>query len=107
MIKEHRLYQLIRQKTPVEIHPADAEARGIASGDAVRVWNELGEVRVPARLNPDLQAGVVLLPKGMWSRHTLSDNTSGNTGNALVPDTFTDLGQGACFNDARVEVAKV
>ncbi len=95
--------QLLRQKTPVEIHPADATARGIASGDAVRVWNELGEVRVTARLNPDLQAGVVLLPKGMWNRHT----DSGNTGNALAPDTYTDLGQGACFNDARVEVAKV
>jgi anaerobic selenocysteine-containing dehydrogenase len=95
--------QLQRQKTPLEIHPADAAGRGIASGDAVRVWNELGEVRVTARLNPDLQAGVVLLPKGMWSRHT----DSGNTGNALAPDTFTDLGQGACFNDARVEVAKV
>ncbi|HSS47615.1 MAG TPA: molybdopterin dinucleotide binding domain-containing protein, partial [Thermoanaerobaculia bacterium] len=95
--------QLVRQKTPLEIHPADAEGRGIASGDAVRVWNELGEVRVTARLNPDLQASVVLLPKGMWSRHT----DSGNTANALAPDTFTDLGQGACFNDARVEVAKV
>jgi anaerobic selenocysteine-containing dehydrogenase len=95
--------QLVRQKTPLEIHPRDAGTRGIAAGDAVRVWNELGEVRVTARLNPDLQAGVVLLPKGMWSRHTFS----GNTANALAPDTFTDLGQGACFNDARVEVAKV
>jgi anaerobic selenocysteine-containing dehydrogenase len=95
--------QLVRQKIPLEIHPQDAVTRGIASGDAVRVFNELGEVQVTARLNPDLQAGVVLLPKGMWSRHTLS----GNTANALAPDTYTDLGQGACFNDARVEVAKV
>ncbi|HSS76806.1 MAG TPA: molybdopterin-dependent oxidoreductase, partial [Thermoanaerobaculia bacterium] len=95
--------QLVRQKTPLEIHPQDAGTRGIAAGDAVRVWNELGEVRVTARLNPDLQAGVVLLPKGMWSRHTFS----GNTANALAPDTYSDLGQGACFNDARVEVAKV
>ena len=95
--------QLLRRKTPLEIHPADAEGRGIASGDAVRVWNELGEVRVTVRLNPDLQAGVVLLPKGMWNRHT----DSGNTGNALAPDTYTDLGQGACFNDARVEVEKL
>ena len=29
------------------------------------------------------------------------------TGNALVPDSLTDLGAGACFNDARVEVAKL
>ncbi|HEX4961188.1 MAG TPA: molybdopterin-dependent oxidoreductase [Thermoanaerobaculia bacterium] len=92
--------QLNRKKTPLEIHPADAASRGIAQGDAVRVWNDLGEVRVTARLNPDMKPGVVLLPKGMWNRHTFS----GNTGNALAPDTYTDLGQGACFNDARVEV---
>ena len=36
----------------------DAAARGIATGDAVRVWNDLGEVRVAARLTPDLRPGV-------------------------------------------------
>jgi anaerobic selenocysteine-containing dehydrogenase len=94
---------LVRGPVPLEIHPADAAARGIAAGDEVRVWNQRGEVRVPARLSPDLRRGVVLLPKGLWSRHTLS----GTTANALVPDTLADLGGGACFNDARVEVAKV
>lgn len=95
--------QLVRDQVPLEIHPLDAAARGIASGDVVRVWNELGEVRVLARLNPDLRPGVVFLPKGLWSHNTLS----GNTSNALVPDTYTDLGEGACFNDARVEVERV
>lgn len=95
--------QLVRDQVPLEIHPRDAEARGIASGDVVRVWNELGEVRVLARLSADLRPGVVFLPKGLWSHNTLS----GNTSNALVPDTYTDLGEGACFNDARVEVERV
>lgn len=95
--------QLVREKAVLEIHPRDAEARGIAAGDTVRVWNELGEVRVNARLSPDLRPGVVFLPKGLWARHTLS----GTTANALAPDTLTDLGRGACFNDARVEVDKI
>jgi hypothetical protein len=30
---------------------------------------------------------------------------NGLTATALVPDTLTDIGGGACFNDARVEVA--
>jgi anaerobic selenocysteine-containing dehydrogenase len=94
--------QLVRGHIPLEIHPGDAEARGIESGDVVRVWNDLGEVRVPAKLNPDLKPGVVLLPKGMWSHNTFS----GTTSNALSPDSYTDLGEGACFNDARVEVAR-
>lgn len=94
--------QLYREQVPLEIHPADAAARGIAAGDPVRVWNDLGEVRTTARLNADLRQGVMLLPKGLWSRHT----QTGTTSNALSPDTYADLGEGACFNDARVEVEK-
>jgi len=29
------------------------------------------------------------------------------TATALAPDTLTDLGGGACFNDARVQVASL
>ena len=32
---------------------------------------------------------------------------NGCTANALVSDELTDLGDGACFNDARVEVTRV
>jgi anaerobic selenocysteine-containing dehydrogenase len=94
--------QLYRDTVPMEMHPDDAARRGLAHGDTVRIWNELGEVRTTLRLSPDLRPGVVLLPKGLWSHNSLS----GNTANALAPDTYTDLGQGACFNDARVEVAR-
>ena len=97
------LGQLEKGPAALEIHPQDAEARGIASGDSVRIWNEYGEVRVAARLNPDLRPGVVYLPKGLWSHNTLS----GTTANALAPDTLTDIGKGACFNDARVEIDKI
>ncbi len=97
------LGQLEKKPAALEIHPLDAGPRGIASGDTVRVWNEYGEVRVAARLNPDLRPGVVYLPKGLWSHNTLS----GTTANALAPDTLTDIGQGACFNDTRVEIDKI
>ncbi|PYQ57442.1 MAG: hypothetical protein DMF53_22690, partial [Acidobacteria bacterium] len=97
------LGQLEKGPAAVEIHPLDAGHRGIVNGDAVRVWNGYGEVRVAARLNPDLRPGVVYLPKGLWSHNTLS----GTTANALAPDTLTDVGKGACFNDARVEIDKI
>ena len=42
-------------------------------------------------------------PKGVWRRHA----TNGFTSNALVPDTLTELGGGACFNDARVQVERL
>jgi anaerobic selenocysteine-containing dehydrogenase len=97
------LGELHAQRVAVEIHPSDAAARGISDGASVRVFNRSGEVRCPARLEDGMRPGVVFLPKGLWSHNT--DN--GATASALAPDTLTDLGGGACFNDARVEIERV
>jgi anaerobic selenocysteine-containing dehydrogenase len=82
------------------MNPADARARALAEGDLVRVYNDLGEVCVGLRLTDDVRPGVVCLPKGLWRAST----ANGSTATALVPDDLTDIGGGACFNDARVEV---
>jgi anaerobic selenocysteine-containing dehydrogenase len=84
----------------LRMHPADAAIRGIHDGAVVRVYNHLGEVHVPLRIRDDVRPGVVVLPKGVWRSSTLN----GATATALVPDHLTDIGDGACFNDARVEV---
>ncbi|HEX9801485.1 MAG TPA: molybdopterin-dependent oxidoreductase [Thermoanaerobaculia bacterium] len=97
------LGQLRRDPARLAIHPVDAGARSIASGDRVRIWNALGEVVTRARVSDAVRTGVVELPKGLWARHT----ENGATANALAPDSFTDLGDGACFNDARVEVERL
>lgn len=97
------LYQLVEGHVPLEMHPNDADARGLADGDAVRAFNALGEVHAAVKLNPHLRSGVVSLPKGLWSKHT----RNGQTSNALSPDTLTDLGAGACFSDARVQVKRL
>ena len=67
----------------------------------MRVFNLLGEVRCAVRVGSWVRTGTVTLPKGLWRRHT----ANGYTGTALVPDAFTDIADGACFNDARVQVA--
>jgi anaerobic selenocysteine-containing dehydrogenase len=97
------LGELHRASVPVEMHPEDAATRGIADGDPIRVYNELGEVRCRARVNGAIKAGVVMLPKGIWAHNT----DSGTTATALSPDSLTDIAGGACFNDARVEVERV
>ncbi|HEX4439223.1 MAG TPA: molybdopterin-dependent oxidoreductase [Thermoanaerobaculia bacterium] len=94
------LGELHSAPVPLSLHPDDAAARGIGDGMRVRVFNDLGSVRCRARIDPDLRPGVAFMPKGIWSHNT----DSGTTANALAPDTLTDLGGGACFNDARVEV---
>jgi anaerobic selenocysteine-containing dehydrogenase len=97
------LGELHRAAVPLAIHPADAGARNVKEGDRVRVFNEIGSVRCRARVDEGMRPGVVFLPKGLWSHNT----DSGTTANALSPDTLTDLGGGACFNDARVEVERL
>jgi anaerobic selenocysteine-containing dehydrogenase len=97
------LGELTRPDVVVDINPQDAEPRGIANGDQVRMHNAMGEVSLRARISPLVRPGTVSMPKGVWRRHT----GNGWTSNALVPDTLTDVGGGACFNDARVNVERL
>ena len=97
------LGELPRPDVKLTMSPEDARARGLSDGDLVRVFNELGEVHCPLTVAPNIRPGVVSLPKGIWRRSTRNNTT----GTALVPDTLTDIGGGACFNDARVQVASL
>ena len=94
--------QLVKRPAVATMHPEDAAARGIGDGDEVRLHSPLGEVRCAARVSDRVRPGVVELPKGLWKRHT----RNGWTSNALSPVTEADLGRGACFNDARVQVER-
>jgi len=97
------LGELPRPDVVVEINPTDADARQIEDRDDVRIFNAMGEVRLKARVTHLVRPGTISMPKGVWRRHT----SNGWTSNVLVPDSLTDLGAGACFNDARVDIAKV
>ncbi len=86
---------------PLEMHPDDAKVRGLRNGMRVKVWNDLGEIHLPLRVTNIVPPGVVASLKGVWMR--TSDN--GQTVSALCPIHHADIAEGACFNDARVEVA--
>ena len=92
------------EATPrLEIHPDDARARGIASGDPVRVFNDRGTLALTARVTERARRGVVVA-LSIWWRKLSPDGTNANmvTGQAL-----TDLGRAATFYDCLVEVARV
>jgi anaerobic selenocysteine-containing dehydrogenase len=97
------LGELPRPDVKLLMHPDDARARGLEENDVVRIFNDLGEVHCPLTVAPSIRPGTVSLPKGIWRRSTRNNAT----GTALVPDTLTDLGGGACFNDARVQVTSL
>ena len=97
------LGELPRPDVKLTMNPQDAAARGLAGNDLVRVFNDVGEVHCTLAVSASVRPGTVSLPKGLWRRST----RNGFTGTSLVPDSLTDIGGGACFNDARVEVSSL
>jgi formate dehydrogenase major subunit len=51
----------LKAEDALEIHPADAAARGIADGDPVAIASAHGEARARACVTPRVPAGVVFL----------------------------------------------
>ncbi len=86
----------------LEIHPVDAAARTIASGDVVRVHNDRGTVTLRARLNADLRPGVLVLPEGHW----VKDFRDGDP-YSLTHDLVSPTSENYAFYDTLVEVEKI
>lgn len=86
----------------LEIHEADAAARGIESGALVRVFNRRGEHRCRAEVSRRARQGVVH-GMGIWWRKLGMDGTNVNE---LTSQRLTDIGRGPTFYDCLVEVEK-
>lgn len=84
----------------LEIHPADAAARGIADGQMVRVFNDRGRFRARAVVGESVKPGVVV-SLGLWWRKFTDDGANCNT---TTSTAATDFGGGATFFDNLVEV---
>ncbi|HXX84147.1 MAG TPA: molybdopterin oxidoreductase family protein [Casimicrobiaceae bacterium] len=92
------------EQTPkLEIHPDDARARGIASGDRVRVFNDRGALALTARVTDRARAGVVVA-LSVWWRKLSPDGTNANM---ITSQALTDMGRAATFYDALVEVERL
>ncbi len=83
-----------------EIHPADAQSLGINTGDPVVLYNDAGELHLPARITDDVRPGTLFVPKGAW----IADSPTGNTANALIPGDREAAIGGACYYDCTVDL---
>jgi anaerobic selenocysteine-containing dehydrogenase len=83
----------------LEMHAADAEARGIADGDEVRVFNGRGEIRLKARVDGVVQPGLVSARLN-WAKMTPGFQSI----NSLTSEKLTDMGNSATFYSVLVEV---
>lgn len=62
----YSLSHKIAGREPVLIHPDDAEARGITSGDVVELFNQRGRCLAGARVTDEISMGCVFLWTGAW-----------------------------------------
>ena len=83
----------------LEISAADARSRKIVDGDVVRVFNRRGDIRLRARVDGAVQAGVVSA-RLHWAKLSPGSRNI----NVLTSEKLTDLGNSATFYSVLVEV---
>ena len=84
----------------LDIHPDDAAARAIATGDQVRIRNDRGSFTATACVTDRVRPGVVVSPSIWWKKLA----PHGANANAVTSQALTDFGRAATFYDCLVEV---
>lgn len=93
-----------REEQPLlHMHPVDAAACAVASGDVVRVANELGAVELPVLVTERIVPGTVLAPGIWWAKQSPGRRNI----NQVTTQDEADMGAGAIFYDAVVHVEAV
>jgi anaerobic selenocysteine-containing dehydrogenase len=92
--------QQFSEKPHLQMHPEDAQGRGISDGDQVRLYNGRGFLKTRVSLDFSIKIGCVAMTNGWWINQ-------GGTVNFLSPGRETDIGHGAAFHDNLVEVERI
>ena len=99
----------ISGREPIYMNTADANARGIKSGDVVKIFNNRGACLAGAVVTDGVVAGVVEFPTGAWydpeAAGTIGSLDKHGNPNVLTRDEGTSkLGQGPSAQSALVEI---
>jgi anaerobic selenocysteine-containing dehydrogenase len=90
----------------LEINPLDAEPRGIADGDVVRLFNNHGQARLKAKLSTLIKPGVINVSQGWWPEDYIEGHHNMLTHDRINPVQQSIMGSNAAFYDVLVEVEK-
>jgi len=88
------------------INPADAQQRGIAQGDSVRIHNDRGVTQIPAEVTQRIMPGVVAMQAGAWWQPDANGVDHGGCANVLSSARITALAKGNSHQTMLVEVVK-
>jgi len=89
------------------INPVDAEKRGIANGDRVRIHNGRGEVHIEAKVTPRIIPGVVALGEGAWYEPDAQGIDQAGSINVLTTQRPSPLAKGNPSHSNLVQVEKL
>lgn len=109
----YKLYLIVDKENEKAIHiyrkPIDAQKRGIANGDMVRVYNHRGEVRLPAKVTPRILPGVSAMGQGAWHEANMSGDKIDHGGcvNTLTTLRPSPLAKGNPQHTNLVEIEKI
>jgi anaerobic dimethyl sulfoxide reductase subunit A len=84
----------------------DAAPRDISDGEMVHVWNDRGEMLIPARLTNRIMPGVVDIPQGAWWSPDSEGVDHGGCINVLTSHRWTPLAFASTQQTIMVEVEK-
>ena len=87
------------------INPIDARARGISDGGLAKVFNDQGQMLIPARVTERIMPGVTFLPDGAWFAPDENGVDRGGCANVFTTDKPSPGGAFAC-NSSLVQVEK-
>jgi biotin/methionine sulfoxide reductase len=97
----------LKGREPVILNPKDAQVRGIACGDAVKVFNARGSALGIAVLSEDVRTDVIVMSTGAWWDPDEDGMCRHGNPNALTRDVGTSqLGQGPTAHSCLVEIER-
>ncbi|MFN6947015.1 MAG: molybdopterin oxidoreductase family protein [Cytophagaceae bacterium] len=104
MTKTGKVNKLNRHidKPFLEIHPLDAELRGIKATDVVEITNRRGKVKAVVKITDEIKRGVVFLPMH-WGKILNKDFARANN---LTSDVIDPVSKEPDFKFTAVEVTK-
>jgi len=101
----------VANREPVWINTKDAKAKGIKSGDIVRVFNDRGQILVGAIVSDEVRESVIKIDQGAWydpmERGKIGSLCLNGNVNVLTKDIPTSkLANGNSSNTALVNIEK-
>ena len=88
------------------INSLDAETRGIEDGDLVRVFNDVGTMRIKIKVTERIMPGVVQIYQGAWYNPDEEGVDNGGCCNVLVRDDPSPFSGCRNYNTVLVQVQK-